>query len=105
MRKLIELNKQETLVVCDNTSCNVTIAATTDNLIEEMKEYINKPCPECGQNLCTQKDYDGYVLVMKAINWLNKYLSWLTFFTKEQKNPKKISIHSYNGIKVTKKKK
>ena len=102
MRKLIELKKQDNLVVCDNVTCGVTIAASTDTPIEEMKQYINKPCPECGRNLCTQKDYDNYVSIMKVINWMNKYFSWLTFFAKEKKTPTEVVIKSYNGIRIKK---
>jgi len=42
-------------IKCDNDKCDYR-----DDLaeFEDYKSYINKPCPECGENLLTQADYD-----------------------------------------------
>ena len=71
MRKLIEFD-QKFVVECDKSGCGYKIPWTDGDLIEVTKEYINKPCPECGENLCTQEDYDNWVSMIKATNWVNK---------------------------------
>lgn len=97
MKKLIIIEERD-LVVCDNPTCDFKIPSTSDiNIVD----CINKPCPECGENLLTEKDYLQYVNVMKVVDWLNKWFSWLTIF--ERKNQrKKATLHVHNGLNITK---
>lgn len=42
-------------IKCDNPKCDYKDESVT---YEQYPEYINKPCPTCGENLLTQEDYD-----------------------------------------------
>ena len=99
-RQLIETHI-DPKVVCDNPSCDYTESYTeTTSLID----YVNKPCPKCGENLCTEQDYKTYMGMMKTVKWLNKWFSWLTWFYSKksyEKNQDVVSIHVHDGIKVT----
>lgn len=55
-------------IVCDNPNCDFKDA---DASFETFGEYLNKPCPKCGDNLLTQQDYDNAMLVWKSIQWIN----------------------------------
>ena len=79
MRKLIETN-QKYLVVCDNPKCDYTVPYTEESA-KLISQYIDKPCPECGDNLLTREDYHKYNKIMSIINFLNRWFSWLTVLT------------------------
>ena len=101
MRKLIEVEK-EYLIVCDNTSCDFKIPFD-----EELEEFtilfIDKPCPKCGENLLTKKDFLDHERLMAYVNWVNKWFSWITIFyskkTLEAKR-KKTTVHVHDGFKI-----
>jgi predicted RNA-binding Zn-ribbon protein involved in translation (DUF1610 family) len=59
---------QEYLIVCDN--CDFKIKNEAGNYNIETRQYINMPCPKCGENLLTQKDYDDSESLRKTLNWL-----------------------------------
>lgn len=42
-------------IKCDKPGCNY---ADAEVKFEDYPNWINKPCPECGENLLTQQDYD-----------------------------------------------
>jgi ssDNA-binding Zn-finger/Zn-ribbon topoisomerase 1 len=50
---------------CDNPECNYH-----DETIEfkNYKQYIGYPCPLCGQNLLTKKDYNFSLLFVRLFN-------------------------------------
>jgi hypothetical protein len=53
---------------CDNESCdyeNPTIK------VEDYKEWIDKPCPKCGENLLTQEDFDNTMVVIEMTKMFN----------------------------------
>lgn len=41
---------------------------------EEYKEWLNRPCPECGANLLTQEDLDVVQTLISLANILNGIL-------------------------------
>ena len=84
MRKLIETN-QKYLVVCDNPKCDYTVPYTEESA-KLISQYIDKPCPECGDNLLTREDYHKYNKIMSIINFLNRWFSWLTVFYSNKKH-------------------
>jgi hypothetical protein len=96
--KIIEVN-QPVLIQCDNLECNYTIPNPTGDPATETKQYINMPCPDCGENLLTQEDYDQAARVLKIINWLNKWFGWLAFFTRKKRNVN-ATVHIHNGINI-----
>lgn len=40
-------------------------------LDEDMANWINKPCPKCGENLLTQEDFDRHEQVIITANFIN----------------------------------
>lgn len=57
---------------CDNPDCK-----WSDNTITEdtYKDWLNRPCPKCGQNILTEEDYanaETIRLAAKFINTLSK---------------------------------
>ena len=101
MRKLIEIAQQVSLVTCDNIKCNYTVPYTEE---DDLSLYINKSCPNCGENLCTKEDYDDHIKFLKTVNFVNKWFSWLTIFRAKPKpeDYKIFEVHTHNGIKITK---
>lgn len=64
-------------------------------------EYIDKPCPKCGHNLLTKKDYyKGKVIVatVTILNFISSTICWIDPFfyyrliTKKQSKPKNITL-------------
>lgn len=98
MRKLIEMN-QEYLIQCDNPRCDYKVKNETGNPNEDIKGYLNKPCPKCGENLLTEQDYIQSLQLMKVINWLNKWFSWLTIFS-SKKSQQKVMVHVHKGVNI-----
>lgn len=96
MKDLIKI-PQNHLIVCDNENCDYEIQITIDNL----KNYLNKPCPKCGENLLTKQDYQNSINLLKYIKWVNKKFSWLTFFTNKNEH-KNVKVHIHNGINIKK---
>jgi len=103
MRKLIE-HTQEHSIVCDNIACNYKVLKSEDDRTQ-IGYYLNRPCPDCGENLLTEKDLRDYINLMKYVSWMNKWFSWITIFAPKRKNPKITTIHVHNGINVEEKKK
>lgn len=106
MRKLIEMDSQN-LIECDNLNCDYTVpTAPGDENIDSANHsrvvsFINKPCPECGENLLTIDDYKNYDVLLKTVAWINKWFSWLTIF---EGNKKRVStgVKVHKGIKFEK---
>lgn len=59
---------KETGLKCDNPECG-----WKDETIpfEETEQWVNKPCPQCGQNVLTQEDYEQYALLIAGIKLIN----------------------------------
>jgi len=102
-RKLIEVS-QDILIQCDNTMCDYHIINETKNPNENIEQYLNKPCPKCGENLLTEEDYLVSMKVLKRINWWNRWFSWIMFFfpKSENVNGKDVSVKCHNGVKINK---
>lgn len=37
----------------------------------DLKDWINKPCPKCGENLLTEEDFNNAMQLMATVNFLN----------------------------------
>ena len=101
MRKLIEKQDLGT-IVCDNPECNVEFNLE-DSPSATIVDFIDMPCPECGQNLLTRQDYDIWRHVNAYVNFKNKWFSWITIFMSKEryeKSQKTIKVHVHKGIKV-----
>ena len=53
---------------CDNETCDYEDPTAK---VEEYKDYIDKPCPKCGENLLTQEDYDNTMAVIELTKMFN----------------------------------
>ncbi len=98
MRKLIEIT-QETLIQCDNPLCDYVIKNETKDINADISMYINKPCPKCGENLLTEEDYHTSKKLLKYVNFMNKWFSWTTIFSRSKENSK-VEMHVHDGIKI-----
>lgn len=96
--KAIILN-QDDLIVCDNTTCDFKIKNEGGDPNADISQFVNMPCPKCGDNLLTEKDYKDSLLFMKGVNFINKWFGWVSIFgmKKYKKGEKTIKIH--NGVK------
>lgn len=55
-------------IICDNPNCDWEDKSVTH---EETQNWLNRPCPKCGENLLTQDDLDNYNLVMASVQLVN----------------------------------
>lgn len=67
MEKKIELAHDSSLK-CDNTNCNYRDESVD---YSKLSDYINKPCPKCGENLLTYEDYKNAEILMKTADIIN----------------------------------
>ena len=100
MEKLIK-KKESGTVVCDNPNCDVEIVINDiDNSKRVLKDFINVGCPKCSQNLLTQKDYDTYTSLIKYIDFINKWFSWITIFTPKSSKRHNVNVKVHEGITI-----
>lgn len=99
MKPLIEI-KQEYLIECDNYKCDFKVPNIgNDTSLEAGKEYVNMPCPKCGWNLLTEKDYNDTASMLRTVRWVNRWFSWLRWFsTKKEKETLYAKVQ--DGIKL-----
>jgi len=56
----------DTKIECDTVGCGFEHPCSIDPV-----EWINRPCPNCGENLLTQENYDGINKIMEQIDYIN----------------------------------
>ena len=83
--------KQENIIECDY--CPYVVK---NDGITKLSEFIDKPCPNCGHNLLTQKDYNKFKRLMRVLTFLNKIVSGSV----KSKNPEKTTIKVHDGVTV-----
>ncbi len=59
-------------IKCDNKQCDFRDDSVG---IKEYKEWLEKPCPKCGQVLLTKKDYYKVMTLLDIIKFFNKSFS------------------------------
>ena len=96
--KLIKLECKN-LIECDNPNCDYVIPNPTKDPNAEIIQFINVPCPQCGVNLLTQKDYLFNLETMKKVNWVNKWFGWLGSKPSD-KDKTILTIKQHNRIKI-----
>lgn len=95
MRKLIE-TIQDNAIECDG--CDYVIPNKDPQNPDDSKEYIDVPCPECGENLLTKEDYLLGRKFDKRIDFINKYFGWLSYIFPTSVDVTNVKIH--DGVKV-----
>ena len=101
-RKLITKLEEHHSVVCDNPKCDFEIYYDQHGL--KITDFINTACPACGENLLTVEDYTKYLQLIKMVDWINKWFSWITIFysKKTLENKQKVSVKVHDGIEIKK---
>jgi hypothetical protein len=100
MKKLIEMT-QDNLIECDNKFCDFKIPNDSKNPNVDTLKYVNMPCPKCGKNLLTYKDYLDYNHMIDHINVINKWFGWIAYFI-PSKYETKTTVKVHNGINIIK---
>ena len=59
-------------IKCDNPKCDFKDMSVK---LENYNEWVNKPCPKCGENLLTQEDFDNTMMLISLIDSINEILS------------------------------
>jgi hypothetical protein len=59
-------------IKCDNPECDYRDDYAKR---EDYEQYVNKPCPLCGEKLLTQKDLDSVVKLEIAVGVLDEVMS------------------------------
>lgn len=98
MKKLIN-KTMENIIVCDK--CHYSIPYTED-AEKNIHQFIDQECPDCGANLLRMEDYIKFKRLVKMINIINRWFSWLTIFkTKESgKDSTFMEVKVYDGINI-----
>lgn len=55
-------------LICDNPSCDWIDETIKD---EDLLDWVNKPCPKCGDNVLTEKDYINLLKLNKIVDYVN----------------------------------
>lgn len=55
-------------IQCDNENCDYR---EMDVKLEDYPQWLNKPCPKCGENLLTEDDYNETLDLMKKTELIN----------------------------------
>ncbi len=102
MRKLIE-RQQTSMITCDNPYCDYTATYTDET---DLVLFIDKPCPKCGDPLLTAEDYLLHQKLIKNINFINRWFSWITIFYPKKRldGSDSVRVHIHDGITVSKNK-
>ena len=61
-------------IKCDNPKCDYT---NPDVEREDYKEFLNAPCPKCGDNLLTQADMDAITEMEEMAVVMNEAFAWV----------------------------
>jgi hypothetical protein len=98
-RKLIEIN-QEHVIECDNPMCDYSVDNPSGDPNVDISEHLNQECPKCGENLLTEEDLLDYKKMLRMINIMNFWFSWVTIFISEKKKPDQSTIKVHKGMKI-----
>lgn len=55
-------------LVCDNENCDFEDMSIKQS---DYKDWVNKPCPKCGENLLTEEDFINSEKMQLAVNFMN----------------------------------
>lgn len=89
-------------LICNRKLCKFEIGGIR---YKDIAKWLNKPCPKCGDNLLTMKDFDRMVYVKQIQNLVNsltlKQLSLLGLEKRKKSNKKSIiTVNTHKKISV-----
>lgn len=96
MKKVIHV-VEATKLRCDNTACGMVVQAP-----KPMEQCVGMPCPQCGENLLTERDFKTYQKTMRVIAWINRWFGWLG--AERPDGGKRRSVHHHHGTWTIKEK-
>lgn len=73
---------------CDNPECDWRDDTIT---FKDYKKWLNAPCPKCGQNVLTKKDYKLAKLLLTSVTFHNK-MSRILGIKRDPENEAKIIV-------------
>jgi len=76
-------------VACDNENCDYV---NKNVQLGDFTQYLNKPCPKCGEILLTKEDYDISVGLVTAFQELADLLNQLDDKSQIEKATKELEI-------------
>lgn len=80
-------------LVCDSETCEYSYDVKID--IKDLHNYVDAPCPKCGENLLTEEDYVHHKYLHKMIRLVN-ILFWPYMFLRGGKKEDEISYMRYH---------
>ena len=94
-------------IKCDNKSCDYRCEDVKN---EEYKDWINKPCPKCGENLLTIEDYNNLMTLFETVKFINKFteeelnemLKPLGHEPIESDKKVKVTFNTHKGLSIDK---
>ena len=57
-------------IKCDNADCDYIDPSVA---LDDYPQWVNKPCPECGENLLTEGDYQATLMLIETAKALNSF--------------------------------
>jgi hypothetical protein len=63
---LTEVNQKG--IICDNPNCDFHDSSAT---LQTFDQWLNKPCPKCGENLLTPEDMERAIKLRETVNFIN----------------------------------
>ena len=76
-------------IKCDNPSCDYADWSVKQ---EDYKDWVDRPCPKCQQNLLTRSDYN----FIRRLSIMVKVLDHLTRWFPTRKSPQSFEIKRKN---------
>lgn len=95
MADLIEIKKMGG-IKCDNPDCDYRDETVK---VEDYSNWLDRPCPKCGNNLLTKEDYKSFKKLLSLIKVINKIGRLLPKKTikKLEEEPKELVHIGWNG--------
>lgn len=85
-------------IKCDNPKCDYEDMSVQ---YEDYPNWLNRPCPKCGANLLTNKDFKTVKVLVEAERIVNKFFGK----NKESKDESRVSmtldLHGTGDVEVT----
>ena len=82
-------------IKCDNPTCDYKDNSVT---IKEYESYLNRPCPKCGANLLTEKDF----ATVQGMLFMERLFCWLRYPTNKPKAFINVGMEGTGKIKIDK---
>ena len=84
-------------IKCDNPNCNFCDPTVS---YEQYPEWINKSCPDCGENLLTEFDYEYTKFIMEMAKKVNANHN-VSIGEPSKKATLDVQLHGNNTVDMT----